>query len=341
MPKSEDHFVYVNRGWILLIKDLGFNHLKILERAGLPKDVFKHGRARLTTEEYFRLWRSLEEEAMDQTLPLRLGEVLTVEAFDPAVFAVMCSPNLNSALSRLAQYKRIICPINMHVEIGDEATRLELEWFGTQSDPPSTLIATELVYFLKLARMATRTRVIPIEVCALRAFEPAAAYRKHFGVEVGQAKRPTIVFKSSDANLPFLTADENMWRHFEPILQKRLAALKKKSSTVDSVRTVILEHLSSGSVTVEFVSEKLHMSARTLQRRLKKDGFTFNEILKETREQLARHYLQNPDICSAEISFLLGFDDPNSFYRAFHLWTGKTPEQVRRAFVSSKLSPFR
>jgi AraC-like DNA-binding protein len=53
------------------------------------------------------------------------------------------------------------------------------------------------------------------------------------------------------------------------------------------------------------------------------------EILRETREALARPYLEKTALPAAEISFLLGFDEPNSFYRAFRMWTGMTPDSVR------------
>ena len=55
----------------------------------------------------------------------------------------------------------------------------------------------------------------------------------------------------------------------------------------------------------------------------------------ETREALARYYLASSSLSAAEISFLLGYDDPNSFYRAFHGWTGKTPDGVRSAAVQA------
>ena len=45
---------------------------------------------------------------------------------------------------------------------------------------------------------------------------------------------------------------------------------------------------------------------------------------------VARHYLKSSNLTGAEISFLIGYDDPNSFFRAFHTWTGTTPEQTRR-----------
>ena len=80
---------------------------------------------------------------------------------------------------------------------------------------------------------------------------------------------------------------------------------------------------------MDHVARKLAISKRTLQRRLREDGATFQEVLADVREALARHYLQRTTLSGAEISYLLGFEDPNSFSRAFHAWTGKTPEQLR------------
>ena len=71
------------------------------------------------------------------------------------------------------------------------------------------------------------------------------------------------------------------------------------------------------------------MSKRTLQRRLGDEGQSFRQQLDRTREQLARHYLKQPGLSTSEIAFLLGFEDPNSFYRAFMAWTGQTPETLR------------
>jgi AraC-like DNA-binding protein len=72
------------------------------------------------------------------------------------------------------------------------------------------------------------------------------------------------------------------------------------------------------------------LSKRTLQRRIEAEGTSYQQILKETREALARHNLEKTALPVAEISFLLAFE-PNSFYRAFRAWTGMTPESVRHA----------
>lgn len=81
----------------------------------------------------------------------------------------------------------------------------------------------------------------------------------------------------------------------------------------------------------EAVAHDLTMSARTLQRRLRAEGTTFQSVLESTRESLARHYLAESELSAGEISFLLGYADPRSFYRAVQAWTGLTPQLVRAA----------
>ncbi|NJP05416.1 MAG: helix-turn-helix domain-containing protein [Chloroflexaceae bacterium] len=56
-------------------------------------------------------------------------------------------------------------------------------------------------------------------------------------------------------------------------------------------------------------------------------------IVNRTRESLARHYLKSSALSCTEIAFLLGFNDPHSFSRAFRSWTGQTPEKARHALL--------
>ncbi|MCP4941920.1 MAG: helix-turn-helix transcriptional regulator [Planctomycetaceae bacterium] len=91
----------------------------------------------------------------------------------------------------------------------------------------------------------------------------------------------------------------------------------------------MIELLPSGRTQIEDVARELALSKRSLQRRLAEEGTTWLEVLNGARERLARHYLKTTGLGVSEISFLLGFDDPNSLFRAFQRWTGSTPEAWR------------
>ena len=96
------------------------------------------------------------------------------------------------------------------------------------------------------------------------------------------------------------------------------------------VRTQLMAILEKKKLSISTLSSDLAVSTRTLQRRLKKEGTSYQSEVNNLREELARHYLENSTYSGAEIADLLGYDDANSFIRAFHSWTGTTPKTLRQ-----------
>src|SRR5262245_14102721 len=148
----------------LLLEDLGLSIDNVLKRAGLPGDLFARVRVSLARDEYFALWQAIADEGHDPRLPLRIGTGIPVEGFDAPLFAALCSADLNTALLRFAQYKRLVAPMALHVEVAGEGTRVELDWFDARRPVPEVLVLMELVFFVEFARIATRSRVRPLAV---------------------------------------------------------------------------------------------------------------------------------------------------------------------------------
>lgn len=323
----------VDPGWRPLLKDLGIRADSLLRRAGLPEELFTRLGHGLTTAEYFRLWESLQAEAGDPLLPLRMVETIQAESFVPPIFAALCSANMVQAAQRLATYKQLIAPMSLHVSVGrDGALSLEPHWLEAEATVPFVVVAAELAFLLRLVRLATREPVDAIRVTMpqLPAQAQAKAYAKFFGVAPQRGDTASITLSAADANRPFLTANDAMWHLFEPDLRKRLGELDAAASTAQRVRSALLELLPAGQSGIEAVAHRLSMSKRTLQRRLEEEGGNYRALVNGTREDLARHYLTQTELSAGEIGFLLGFEDPNSFFRAFHDWTGTTPEAVRK-----------
>ena len=98
----------------------------------------------------------------------------------------------------------------------------------------------------------------------------------------------------------------------------------------ERLRRLFEEELRDGEPTRARVAARLHMSARTLHRRLVGEGTTFRRILTDTRRELAEGHLRERRLSIAEIGFLLGFSEPSAFHRAFKRWTGWPPHAYRR-----------
>ena len=319
----------VQMGWKLLILDMGFNPADVLAFARLPGDLFARKDAALSPAEYFNLWRGLEQAAGADELPLKLGQVISAEAFDPALFSCLCSPDLNTALQRLAQYKRLVGPLTMAVDISPTATKVTLTCYGHTESIPRSLSTAELVFFTQLARLATRERIVPLAAATPDLPGNGALYEVFFGCPLTQSDAIRISFSAQDAQRPFLTESVAMWEAFEPSLRKRLSALDEQASTSDRVRALLLEMLPEGMSSIDAVAQRLALSKRSLQRHLGDEAVSFQDVLNTVRQELAQHYLVNSTISPGEISWLLGFQESNSFIRAFRGWTGKTPGAYR------------
>jgi AraC-like DNA-binding protein len=319
----------VDPGWRIILKDIGVNENEVLKRAELPRDLFTRKNASLSTDEYFRLWKGIDASLKDPTFPLRIGQMISTESFSPPIFASLSSPNLNVAMKRLSHYKQLIGPMTLNVKQITNATTITIDCLFADNPLPDSLIATELVYLVHLVRLATRERINPISVYSSTLWLNRDDYAEYFGVSPVKGKHHRLTFSAQDAVRPFLTENEKMWALFEPELRKRLTEIDAEASFASRVRCCLFELLPSGLSSTEDVAKKLAVSKRTLQRNLNHENTSFQQELNKTREKLARHYLANSTLPSAQISFLLGFDDPNSFVRAFRSWTGETPKKIR------------
>ena len=116
-----------------------------------------------------------------------------------------------------------------------------------------------------------------------------------------------------------------------PGLEAAVAEQEPTRTVADDVRTILGRRMHGETPTVEKIADEMRMSPRTLQRRLEAAGTTYQELLDEVRRQSARRLLANTNLDAGEVAFLLGFEELNSFTRAFHAWEGTTPTRWRES----------
>ncbi|MFI9560996.1 AraC family transcriptional regulator [Nonomuraea endophytica] len=313
-----------------LLHHLRISVARVLRRAQLPAGVFAHGAVTMTVEEYYRFWDAVDAEAADPDLAVRIAGALSVEVFNPPIFAALCSANLRTAAERIAAFKPLIGPVNLDVTTARDGLTIGLGWPG-EPPPPPLLVAAELAFWVALARIATRHEVRPTRVTMRLAPQPSATTTAYFGTPIRQAAADTITFSAEVAALPFLTEDESMWNFFAPELRHRLSELQASATTADRVRATLHECLPAGVSSINAVAGQLMLSPRTLQRQLQAENTSYQAVLSDTREKLARRYLTDRSLTTSQVAYLLAYDDTNSFYRAFRRWTGLTPEAARLA----------
>jgi AraC-like DNA-binding protein len=188
-----------------------------------------------------------------------------------------------------------------------------------------------LAFIVEMCRRGTRDRHLRPRTVRMRvpALDPGSEHAAFFGcpLQVG-ARYDEIVFDAEDFARPFSTHNPQMLDALLPYVQAEAA--HARGSAIGRVRSVIAERLRGQRPTLGRVSKDLAMSGRALQRLLSEHGTTFRQELDQVRNQHAQGYLASTSFTDGEVGFLLGFEDPSSFYRAFRAWNGKSPNAFRR-----------
>ena len=137
-----------------------------------------------------------------------------------------------------------------------------------------------------------------------------------------------ITFVRADIMEPLVTGDPALARVNDEQTQAYLDSFLAQTTTREVVGKIV-EKLPDGPPSQQQIADALHVSNRTLQRKLKSEGTSFMDLLQDTRLQLARKYLRQPSRSVVETSYLLGFSEPSTFSRAFKRWTGMAPAEYR------------
>lgn len=180
-------------------------------------------------------------------------------------------------------------------------------------------------------RALTSQPLLPIDV-AFTHSDPGYAeeYKNIFGISVEfEQSECTMRIAREDAMRTIPHHQSYLLDLLQQHADNLLDTLKSTDKTTNQVRQLVVKSLAEGKADIEHISEHLHMSRWTLARRLKSEGVTFNNIVKEIRSKLAAQYLADQKMSVSEVGFLLGYSEPSAFQKAFRSWYSCTPSEFR------------
>jgi AraC-like DNA-binding protein len=244
--------------------------------------------------------------------------------------AALSTETLVAAVEHMARYKKLTAPEEILTRLDQDEFSIGFRWLLAVDAEPQALTDYCFAWMVTLARRGTGTQLSPIRVeyvqqrVNLRQIERTLDCK----VIVGAACN-AIIFRASDATAPFVTRNVELLDLLAPQFDVQLRQYKAEDSFMELVRRAIQDRLTGHRPSIDAISRTLHLSPRTLQRRLKESGSSFQRVLDEARHQMARYYLSNSALELNEAAYLLGFEDPNSFGRAFRTWEGMPPSDWR------------
>lgn len=264
------------------------------------------------------------ELTREPALGVHLGMQMRVSSHGFLGFAAMTANTVREALDlaeRYAQVRTSALGLALHVE-GDLAS-VSIE--ERTPLPPALRELFVLALIIGIWQLGEKLTGRPLDGIGECAFPqpgyPLPSDRLRFD-------RPAhrLVFPAKELDIAITTADAAAKRLASAQLERELAALTE-GALVGEIRGLLARE--GGPPTIEEVAKALHVSPRTLKRRLAELGTTFSELRDDQRRQRALLLLDNKSLSISDVATRLGYTELPNFTRAFRKWTGMTPAAYR------------
>jgi len=268
----------------------------------------------------------------DEAFGIRSATVYTASQTGALGYAWQASQTLRKAFERLERFVRIVN--DKAVVLVDDIDGYMVVTLKVNAPSECAMARDDgaLAVVTMMSRMICgdhfRLQGVNFRHPAPRDLKP---YFEYFGCQVNfdQAENQLLI-PSAIADELLIGANPELALLNDQVVTRRLA-LMDRNDIVARVKAALMEQLPNGDVSDGSVANALHMSVRTMHRKLAEVDRNFRGLLVEVRRSLAELYILDNSLTLTEISLLLGFSEPSSFSRAFKNWTGSAPSEVRQA----------
>ena len=315
------------------------NEGKLLAEAGISPRLLDNVHLRITADQFSRLMRALWREANDEFMglthcPSRHGMFVMM-----AKQAVRCR-TLRSVYHHLSRFYNLT---NDSVRLSLEEHEAEACFSMTLHEPyrDSSFLLRD--FFLLLWHRFPSWLIgqrIPLKYVAFEFAPPAhqAEYRLMFPCPIRFQDPPNrLVFESNALDLPVVQTPETLRSH----LQRAPLDWFTRQAYYQAYTRRVMDHLEQHSdlanADITQTAQALHLTERTLRRKLIAEGTGFQTLKENLRRDLALHYLNQANRSIAQIAHQLGFSETSAFTRAFKHWTGTSPKTYRMAVLKERV----
>jgi AraC-like DNA-binding protein len=308
-------------------KHYGFDPRPLLEARGVDLSRLNIPGARMSDAALDAALEDLIERTGDPCMGLAVGGQIRPTSIHALGYAWLASGTLLDAFQRLARFDRTVSTSD-HIEVSLQGETCELRVASRvpgYMQPPLAIDA----YFtavLRLCRLVKDQHFAPLQVRLIHSsFERASDYVAAFQAPVVfDADADVMVFDAAAVMEPLVGANPELAALNDRVAEAYLESLDPEM-VASKVRDLLVSMLPSGQASQDAVAGKLARSTSALQRQLRSEGTSFQQLRDETRRELALGYLREGRLSLTEIAFLVGFTDQSNFSRAFRRWTGVSP----------------
>ena len=314
-------------------EQLGLSKQLLMNEAGIEGSELDIPDRRFPVNSYFRLYQAAASAANDPDLGLKVGRVTFLRGLNLQLYLAKVCKSFRDYLNLMPSTVKLrgdIGRVTMHREVD----LIELRW-----EP--LLLETGRKRFISDEILAASAGIFnSLCVMPVRVMKASFSYAKPqdiskledtFGRNITFDQAYSSLFFQREAlTYPMLQQDYHEGPDHSHPFRDFFEDQDPSDQLLFTLKQSIVQYLPEGEVTIDKLANSLHMSRRTLQRRLSDRDTNFLQVLQEVRSRVALRYLSDDRLGITEIAFLLGYADQGSFSSAFKSWHGVAPRDYRR-----------
>lgn len=314
-----------NAFWLAIDK-LGISRSTLVKQAALPLAIARE-EVKMKTIDFFSLWNALAKiGGLD--IGFKLVSSIESSQMPPSFFVAYYAKDLRDAINRVIRFKHLCTPENLIIDESNQLFNITITWPLENIVAPDALIDATIYSLLGLAREGTGQNIQPAKIKLNRPITSKSEFLKDYNVEYSSAEN-SISFHQQDISILFTRYNQELLHILDQALQSELEDLTAKTTVAHQVKWLLRKSLTAGRPELRSIARELAISERSLQRYLKNEGESFQSLLSKTRHEMACEYLTDPRLDLAEITYMLGYEEQASFFRAFQEWENTTPTKWR------------
>lgn len=282
----------------------------------------------ITQKQLNELWMNASRLTSDPLFGLHFGESLQLSALGIVGEIIKSSNTVGEALTQAASLISLFTDLfRLEVSRKRSSFLIHVKTTKDQSDlpfPTQQMRDLLMVFLIHELDGLLLEKIKPIAARFSFHTESRSEYERVLRCKASKAAECSLEFPLSYWNEPVLSANYELQQQ---LLQKVKSDKGNAKDTFlhERLQSYLLSHAYLGILSLEDVASNFNMSARNLQRRLREEGTTFQQVADGVRKSLAQHYLSSGSYQLKEISTILGYNELSAFSRAFKRWTGKAP----------------
>jgi AraC-like DNA-binding protein len=316
-----------------LFKEQGGCLDQIFGNAGVCARELDNPVSEINLSQYCKLFETAAENTNNDNIGLQFGRDFQPRQLGMLGYSAISSPTLAAGLRNMETFFPAHQEQTSFRLIQDDG----ILWLSYRIVDPRIRKRRQdaelsLGMFCNIFRAALGENWSPLEVRFEHA-KPDNSYEHEaaFGAPVVFNRRTNaIAFRRSDLDAKMPGHDPYLFSMVKAFMESRKKTSEDPADFATVVRNEIKMQLGSRIPGLGEIGSILGMPSLSFQKRLRKHGLLYKDILRAARHELALHYMDDFDIPLTEIAFNLGYSELSAFSRAFRNWTGMSPQRYRR-----------